>query len=143
MLELEQKFTDFNGNERVEKFYFNLTAAECAELELKTTGGLMKSIKDIIHSNDGGKIIETFKELVLMSYGEKSADGLYFTKSDELRKKFASTQAYSDIFMDLATHADKAVEFFEKVLPKMTDEQKKQAEAEAAKVIPSVTSISK
>lgn len=138
-----RKFKDFNGNEREETFYFNLTAAECAELEMKSTGGLMKSINDIIHSNDNGKILAVFKELVLMAYGEKSDDGLYFVKSEDAKKRFASTQAYSDIFMDLATDANKAVKFFEDVLPEMSKEQKAQAEAEASKVVPAISSVTK
>ena len=103
------KYTDFNGLEREEEFMFNLTEAEITEMELTTDGGLSDSIKKIIAAQDTPQIIKVFKMLLLKSYGEKSADGRRFVKSDKLSEEFAQTNAYSQLFMKLATDDKAAV----------------------------------
>ena len=106
MLKKVITYTDYNGNERTESFYFNLTKAELTEMELTTEGGLAEMIQNIIDAQDTPAIIKIFKDLVLKSYGEKSADGRRFIKSDELKEGFAQTEAYSNLFMELATDSD-------------------------------------
>lgn len=115
------KYTDFNGNEREEKYYFNLTQAECMKLELGTTGGLKNTIERIISEQDSVQIIKLFEEIILKAYGEKSPDGKRFMKSKEIYEQFAATEAYSQLFMRLATDAEYATKFMEGVLPKSAD----------------------
>ena len=97
-------YTDYNGQERQEDFYFNLTKAEVLEMELSTTGGLSAMIQGVIDAKDTPQLIKIFKDLVLKSYGKKSPDGRRFIKSAELTEEFAQTEAYSEIFMELATN---------------------------------------
>ena len=111
------KYTDFNGVEREEEFMFNLTEAEITEMELTTDGGLSDSIKKIISAQDTPQIIETFKMLLLKSYGEKSADGRRFIKSEELTEAFTQTNAYSQFFMELATDDKAAIAFINGIIP--------------------------
>ena len=111
-------YEDFNGQTREEDFYFNLTKAELTEMELSMNGGLSQLLEKIIKENDQKQIIEYFKKIVLGSYGVKSLDGRSFVKSDELRTEFASTMAYSELFMELATDAEKAAEFVNGIMPK-------------------------
>ena len=73
-------YTDYDGNERTEDFYFNLTKAELLDMEMSTEGGLEKMINKIISTKDTVKIIAVFKDLIAKSYGEKSADGKRFIK---------------------------------------------------------------
>ena len=120
-------YTDYAGNERTETFSFNLTKAEVLEMEMKCSGGMEQYIKRIIDAQDTAQIIEVFKELLLKSYGVISPDGRRFEKSPELTKEFAETEAYSDMFMELATDDVKAAKFVEEILPKMNEDQKKQA----------------
>jgi hypothetical protein len=110
-------YIDYNGVERTEDFYFNLTKAEVMEMELSTSGGLAESIQRIVAAQDAPAIIKIFKDLVLKSYGEKSPDGRRFIKSEEIANAFAQTEAYSEIFMELATDADKAAEFVNGIVP--------------------------
>ena len=117
------KYTDFNGVEREEEFMFNLTEAEITEMELTTDGGLSDSIKKIISAQDTPQIIETFKMLLLKSYGEKSADGRRFIKSDELSKEFTQTNAYSQLFMELAYDDKSAVAFINGIIPESMRER--------------------
>lgn len=118
MLKKTIKYTDYNDVEREEDFYFNLTQAEVAEMELSTSGGMAEMIKKIVNAQDGPAIVKIFKDIVLKAYGEKSLDGKRFIKSDELRDAFSQTEAYSIIFMELATNADKAAEFVNGIMPK-------------------------
>ena len=117
------KYTDFNGLEREEEFMFNLTEAEITEMELTTDGGLSDSIKKIIAAQDTPEIIKVFKMLLLKSYGEKSADGRRFVKSDKLSEEFSQTNAYSQLFMKLATDDKAAVAFINGIMPDSMQEK--------------------
>lgn len=129
MLKKTITYEDFNGEERTEDFYFNLTEAELMEMNLSTYGGLDKVIEKIINTQDTPKIVSMFKDIVLRSYGEKSNDGKRFIKSDEIREGFAQTNAYSNLFMSLATDADEASAFINGIVPKniSAEMQKQQA----------------
>lgn len=111
------KYTDYNGAEREEKFLFNLSKAELMEMEMGTTGGLTEMIQKIVETQDAPQIIKIFKELILKAYGQKSADGKRFIKSKELSEEFSQTEAYSILFMELATDAEKAAEFVKGIIP--------------------------
>ena len=117
MLKKTITYTDYDGNERTEDFYFNLTKAECMEMELGTAGGMQKMIEKIIAEKDNKKIVEIFKEIILRSYGEKSPDGKRFRKSKEISDDFAATEAYSELFIELASDADAAAKFINGVIP--------------------------
>ena len=110
-------YKDYNDIERTEDFYFNLSKAEVMEMELSTTGGLAEMIKRIVAAQDQPAIIKIFKDLVLKAYGEKSADGKRFVKSDEIASGFSQTEAYSILFMELATDADAAAQFVNGIVP--------------------------
>lgn len=118
MLKKTVAYEDFDGNRRTEDLYFNLTEAEITEMELSFNGGLSQLLEKILQENDNKQIIEYFKKIVLMSYGKKSLDGRQFLKNDAIREEFASTLAYSEIFMELATDADAAAAFVNGIMPK-------------------------
>ena len=115
-------YTDYNGVERTEDHYFNLSKAELMEMELSTTGGLAEMINKIVAAQDAPAIVKIFKELVLKAYGQKSADGRRFIKSQELSDEFAQTEAYSQLFMELATDADAASKFVNGIVPAMDNQ---------------------
>lgn len=121
MLSKKIKYTDYNGVEREETFLFNLSKAELMEMELGTAGGLADMIKNIVAAQDTPSIVKIFKELVLKAYGEKSPDGKRFIKIDEkgnpLSVGFSQTEAYSNLFMELATDADAAAKFVRGIVP--------------------------
>ena len=126
MLKKTITYTDFNGVERTEDFFFNLTKAEIIEMELGTTGGLAERIQKTVDAKDQVAIFKLFKDLVLKAYGEKSEDGRRFNKSAEVKAGFEQTEAYSVIFSELATDADKAAEFVNGIIPSdLAEEAKK------------------
>lgn len=110
-------YTDYNGTERTEDFYFHLSEAEIIEMEMGTVGGMKAYVDRIVQAQDQETIIKIFKQLLLKSYGEKSMDGKRFIKSQELSDAFSQTVAYSNLFMELAQDADKAAEFVNGVIP--------------------------
>lgn len=118
MLKKTIKYVDYNGVEREEDFYFNFSKAELTEMEITTEGGLVETMNKVVAAKDGASIIRIFKDLVLKAYGEKSPDGKRFIKSEELSTAFSQTEAYSILFMELATDANKASEFVNGIVPK-------------------------
>jgi len=119
MLKKTIKYTDYNGNERSDILYFNLTKAEIIEMEAGITGGLSEQITKIIEAKDVPSIIKIFKDLILKAYGEKSQDGKRFMKNDDLRTAFSETEAYSNLFVELATDADAATAFVNGIMPQI------------------------
>lgn len=109
-------YKDFNGVERTEKFYFHLSEAELAEMEVKRHG-LAEYFQSIVNAQDGEKILEAFKDLIDLSYGVKSEDGRHFRKSKELTDDFKATNAYNALFMELASSDDAAIEFCNGIIP--------------------------
>lgn len=117
MLQKTMTYTDYNGEERTETFRFNLTKAELLELETSTNGGMTQLLNRIVEEKDQTKIIEIFKKVLLMAYGEKSPDGRRFIKSQELSEAFSQTEAYSDLFIELATDSEAATAFINAIIP--------------------------
>lgn len=117
MLKKTITYTDFNGDETSEDFFFHLSKAELVELEMSHEGGLSEALKDIIAAEDGKQIISEFKRIILGAYGKKSTDGRRFVKTQELRDEFESTEAYSTLFMELVTDAARAAEFINGIVP--------------------------
>ena len=134
MLKKTVTYTDYNGVERTEDFHFNLTKAEIAEMEMSTAGGFAEMIQKVVAAQDAPAIIKVFKDLVLKAYGEKSPDGKRFIKSEELSTAFSQTEAYSQIFMELATNAEAAAAFVNGIIPSDLAEQAKKSMPELKSV---------
>lgn len=117
MLKKTITYTDYNDLERTEDFYFNLSKAELMEMELGVAGGLSSMLNKIVQSVETDQLISIFKQIILKAYGEKSPDGKRFMKSSEIAASFEQTEAYSELFMELATNADAAVAFIRGITP--------------------------
>lgn len=128
MLKKTITYTDYNGVERTEDFYFNLNKAEIVEMEMSTSGGMEAMIDQIIAMKDHAALMKVFKDVVLKSYGEKDLDGKHFNKSEKISTAFSHTEAYSELIMELVTNADSAVKFVNGIMPQ---DVSKQMEAKA------------
>lgn len=117
MLKKTITYTDYNGNPRTEDFWFHLSKAEILETEMRTEGGLEEEVRRIISTQNQAKLIEIFKNLIYLAYGEKSLDGRRFIKSKEVKDNFTETEAYSILFIELATDADAATKFIHGIIP--------------------------
>lgn len=130
MLKKTITYTDYDGVERTEDFFFNLNKAEIAEMELSNHGGMERLIQQIAMTQDRKRLIELFKDIILKSYGEKSLDGRRFIKSKELSEAFSQTEAYSELFMQLATNSEMASKFINGIMPTTNAAPEEVAKAE-------------
>lgn len=110
-------YTDYNGVERKENFYFNLSKAELMEMETSKQGGLSNYIQSIVDAQDVTKLMGLFKELIIKSYGVKSPDGKRFIKSKEVVDEFIQSEAYSELYVMLASDEQKAITFVNGIIP--------------------------
>lgn len=121
MISKKIKYKDFNGDEREETFYFGLMESEVIELETSMEGGLTEFGKRIIECKNVPEIMALFKKLILLTYGEKSADGKYFIKEDPVKGKLATyfmqSPAFSALYMEFINNPEKGAEFFNEVIP--------------------------
>ncbi|MBP5597065.1 MAG: hypothetical protein J6Y02_16900 [Pseudobutyrivibrio sp.] len=127
------KYEDYDGNEREVEAYFNLNKAELLELQLSWDGGLEKVLEKIIAEKDQKRMIEMFKMIILKAYGEKSLDGNRFIKTPEVVEAFTQTEAYSELFMELATDDKAAAEFINGIMPKKLLEEAQKLQDEQGK----------
>lgn len=122
MLKKRITYVDYENNERSEDFYFNLTQAEVFQMEISTPGGMTRLLEKIASEQDGKRMVEYFKTIIDSSYGVKSEDGRRFIKSTEILDNFRQTEAYSKLFMELATNADAAAAFINGIIPQNSGE---------------------
>lgn len=116
-------YTDYNGNERKEDHYFNLTKAEMIEYDSEFPDGVIEYLTRLVNLQDKGKLIKAFKDLILRSYGEKLDNGK-FIKSQEIRDAFMATEAYSELFLEVLASEENMANFVNAIVPKVPPEQK-------------------
>lgn len=117
MYSKEINYKDYNGIQRTEKFYFNLSRVEVLELEAATPGGLKQFLENMAETKDNHKLIEFIKELIRLSYGVKSPDGKYFRKSEEIWEEFRYSEAFVELFLSLGEDSRAASEFVNGIIP--------------------------
>lgn len=118
MLKRDIAYTDFNGDQQVEEFYFNIAPHEMIELEAEREGGFGAWLQDILKEQDVKNIVEQFKRIILISCGEKSSDGKRFVKSDEIRANFEASAAFISLYTEMISDEGKAAEFINAIIPK-------------------------
>lgn len=117
MLKKTITYTDYDGNERTEDHYFNLSESELAEMNLSTEGGYDKMIQRISQAQDNAALLKAFKDIIRISYGVKSLDGKRFVKGPEVFEEFSQTGAYDRLFMELLSDDKAAFSFVKGILP--------------------------
>lgn len=111
------EYKDYDGNTRKEEFQFNFSKAEIFDLNLRTPGGLHAFYSKMIETLNGQELADQFKFLIQRSYGVKSLDGRRFIKNDEVLKNFTETEAYSQLYIELATNSQSAAAFINGIMP--------------------------
>lgn len=134
MLKKTVVYEDFDGNVRTEDLYFFISKTELTEMELSTPGGFANKLQRISTDADGAEIMKTFKEIILMAYGEKSADGRAFIKKRNgvrLADEFEQTQAFDTLYTELLLDPEKASAFINGIMPKDLIEEANKLNAQA------------
>lgn len=133
MLKKTITYKDYNGIERTEDFYFNLTQTELMKWDLKTPGGLAAKLEKITQKFDVPSLTEFLEDLIDKSYGIKSEDGVRFIKDPDLSKMFRQTEAYDQLFIELFSDEKKTADFINGILPKELLEKAKEQNANVSK----------
>lgn len=136
MIKKTIKYIDWNGLEREEDFYFNLTKTELAHMQFEKDGDYATRVRNIIRAQDTSEIMKIFESIVLAAYGEKSPDGRRFIKSAELAKAFTETPAYDQLYFELVSDPDKFGDFINHLVP--SDLAAKMDEMKANGTLPSI-----
>lgn len=110
-------YTDYDGTERTEDFYFNLSEAEITEMQLSVEGGMRGYIEKIVAAKSQLELVKLFKDILLRSYGKKSLDGRLFVKNEANTAEFVASPAYSIIYMELVTDTAAATKFVNGLIP--------------------------
>lgn len=132
MLKRTFVYTDYDGKERSEDFYFNLTRAEINELDMSAYGGIQSMMMRLLDEKNTEEVVKIFKRIILSSVGQKSMDGRRFIKNDEIRDDFYQTEAYSQLFCELIENKDDALGKFIRGIANIPDDVKTPAVAEPA-----------
>lgn len=117
------EYEDFNGEKKKRTLYFNLSQSELTELKYESNGTLEEKIIEIIGTKDRSEMMLLFTKIIKMAYGEKSEDGEYFIKNEDVYNRFKYSNAY-DAFIDtLISNDDELANFIKHTLPKKLSEQ--------------------
>lgn len=128
MLKKQITYKDFDGNDKTDTLYFHLNKFEWLELETYTKGGLIENLKHALETNNAKKTIDILKKIILRAYGEKNENG-QFEKSDDLAVRFSKTDAFSELFYELAYNAEASQAFFLGLIPQeLREDAKKKME---------------
>ena len=140
MVKKTSTYIDYDGTERTEDFYFNLSEAEITEMQLSVEGGMRGYIEKIIAAKSQLELVKLFKEILLRSYGKKSLDGRLFVKNEANTAEFLANPAYSKIYMELVTDTDAATKFVNGLIPASAQNQNPaMAMAATASAAPALT----
>ncbi len=111
-------FKDYNDEVVTKTYYFHLNKFEWLELEAYTKNGLVQNLKTALDTDNAKKVIDILRKIILRAYGEKDQETGVFNKNDDLAVAFSKSEAFSELFFELAYDEAKSKEFFEALIPK-------------------------
>jgi hypothetical protein len=123
----------FDGKTVTEEHYFHISKADLVKMELESSQevyvaresgeeltGARAMLQRVIDSEDGREIMTVLEDFIRRSYGIK--DGEKFRKSEQIWDDFASSEAYSQLFFELTTDAEKGAAFINGIIPQNLDQ---------------------
>lgn len=118
MLKKTIQYVNYNGQKRTKELYFNMNKYELTQMMVgEDNVSFQEYLQGMIDARDASEMIRFVKDILLMSYGEKSADGERFVKNDTLRSEFEDSAAFSELYIELLNDADKALDFVWGIMP--------------------------
>ena len=138
MLKKQITYNDYDGNAKIDTLYFHLNKFEWLELETYTKGGLIENLQHAIETGNAKKTIDILKKIILRAYGEKNPETGTFEKSDDIAIRFSKTEAFSELFYELAYNEDASKSFFLGLIPPelRVEAEKKMKELEDGESVP-------
>lgn len=117
MIVREIAYTDYNGDEQTEKYYFDLTVPEMLELSFSSAGDIQSTLERLSNSRKVGEIFNIIQTLIFKSVGVKSDDGKRFVKNEEVLNDFKQSRGYESFLMKMMQDTDYASKFIEQLIP--------------------------
>lgn len=117
MITREITYTDYNGDEQTEKYYFDLTVPEMLELSFSSAGDIQSTLERLSNSRKVGEIFNIIQTLIFKSVGVKSDDGKRFVKNEEVLNDFRQSRGYESFLMKMMQDTDYASKFIEQLIP--------------------------
>lgn len=140
MIKKQITFTDLLGEQRTEDFYFHITKAELMDMELESGGSFSERVQKLVDAKDYTELVKLFKDFIIKAYGERTSDGRGFIKKPELTEAFVASEAFSELYLELASNTDAGAEFIKGIVP--ADVAAKAAEIEKENNAPKLTEAS-
>lgn len=119
MLKKKITYTDYNGMERTDNFYFNMTEREIVMLLARLgVEDLKEYANKLAESGDLKSMFSFVDNIILSSVGAKSEDGKRFVKNQKIRDDFEQSEAYNVMFMDFLQNPSSASSFASAIVAK-------------------------
>ena len=117
MIKKPVTYENLDGEMVTKDFFFNLSKSELAEMALtsESGAGLADEIRIVQETSDIKTILKSFKSIISAAVGRRVGDR--FIKDDETRSDLMDTEAYGELFMEIATDSKKAVDFIRGIIP--------------------------
>lgn len=113
MLKKPITYETLDGAEVTEDFYFNISQAELAKLNIKYEKGVEDHFQAVIKRGDRDEIVSLFEDFILMSVGKRGDDNKSFIKDGgKVAEQFKETDAYSVLFVSLLQDGGKEFQRF-------------------------------
>lgn len=121
MLRKPIKYTNIDGQEVTEEFYFHLSKADVIRLQVNMPGGLAERLDqigklDVNEGNNAALILQTFEDIVHAAFGRRTPSGGFVKRASDW-EEFVSSDAYSELFMELISNGAYAAQFVKSILP--------------------------
>ena len=111
-------YDDLDNNKVTRTFEFRLRKGELAEFAMKHEAegvDVAAWLKAIAESKNASAILETVRELISLSIGERH--GNRFVKNDDIRADFFESGAWDELFMQLIENPMEFAKFVQDMLP--------------------------
>ena len=118
MLKKTISYTNYNGQQRVRDLYFNLNKYEFTQMLVgEDNVPFQDYLQQLVDTRDASQMVRVIKDILLLAYGIKSSDGERFEKSDQLRKEFEESAAFSECYIQLAQDNAELLKFVWGIMP--------------------------
>ena len=120
MITIDIIHEDADGEEVITTTHFHLTKLDLMKLD-QELGGFESYLERIKQSSHPEEILSVVEDIVRRSYGVRKGDR--FLKNPEETEFFISSDAYSELFIELLSDPTKMIDFITGILPKTVVDQ--------------------